>query len=36
MGVIFFEMVTGKVLFAGRNEEDQLVRMFQLLGAPTS
>lgn len=35
MGAIFFEMVTGKVLFAGRNEEDQLVRMFQLLGAPT-
>lgn len=35
MGVIFFEMVTGKVLFCGRTEEDQIVRIMRLLGSPT-
>ncbi|CCW71782.1 unnamed protein product [Phytomonas sp. Hart1] len=35
MGAIFFEIVTGKVLFSGRNEEEQLFRMFFLLGSPT-
>ncbi|CCW64671.1 unnamed protein product [Phytomonas sp. EM1] len=35
MGAIFFEIVTGKVLFCGRNEEEQLFRMFFLLGSPT-
>ncbi|KPA77920.1 protein kinase putative (CRK) [Leptomonas pyrrhocoris] len=35
MGAIFFEMSTGKVLFSGRNEDEQLLRMFWLLGSPT-
>ncbi|KAG5508809.1 hypothetical protein JKF63_05308 [Porcisia hertigi] len=35
MGAIFFEMATSMVLFSGRNEDDQLLRMFWLLGSPT-
>lgn len=35
MGTIFYEIVCGSVLFAGRNEDDQLLRMFRLLGSPT-
>ncbi|KAG5504239.1 hypothetical protein JIQ42_06071 [Leishmania sp. Namibia] len=35
MGAIFFEMATGKVLFSGRHEDEQLLRMFWLLGSPT-
>ncbi|EPY32188.1 cyclin-dependent kinase [Strigomonas culicis] len=35
MGVMFFEMVTGRILFAGHSDEEQLVRMFRLLGSPT-
>ncbi|KAL7700759.1 protein kinase [Lotmaria passim] len=35
MGAIFFEMATSKVLFSGRNEDEQLLRMFWLLGSPT-
>ncbi|TPP40992.1 Protein kinase domain family protein [Leishmania donovani] len=35
MGAIFFEMATSKVLFSGRHEDEQLLRMFWLLGSPT-
>ncbi|KAK7198989.1 protein kinase [Novymonas esmeraldas] len=35
MGTIFFEMATSKVLFGGRHEDEQLLRMFWLLGSPT-
>lgn len=35
MGAIFYEMVTGVVLFNGRNEDEQMLRMFRLLGSPT-
>ncbi|CAJ1020499.1 Protein kinase domain/Protein tyrosine kinase, putative [Leishmania lindenbergi] len=35
MGAIFFEMATSKVLFCGRHEDEQLLRMFWLLGSPT-
>lgn len=35
MGAIFFEMVTGRVLFGARNEDDQMLRVFRLLGSPT-
>lgn len=36
MGAIFFETVTNDVLFTGRNEEDQVLRIFWLLGSPTT
>lgn len=35
MGAIFFEMITGQVLFNGRNEDEQMLRVFVLLGSPT-
>merc|ERR1712070_822288 len=35
VGCIFAEMVTGRPLFPGNNEADQLVRIFQILGNPT-
>lgn len=35
IGCIFAEMVTGKPLFPGQNDEDQLDKIFRLLGTPT-
>lgn len=35
VGCIFGEMVTGRPLFPGSSEQDQLVRIFKLLGTPT-
>ncbi|KAH6928378.1 hypothetical protein HPB50_014968 [Hyalomma asiaticum] len=35
IGCIFFELVTGKVLFRGDSEIDQLFRIFRVLGTPT-
>ncbi|ORC89908.1 putative protein kinase [Trypanosoma theileri] len=35
VGCIFAEMVTGKPLFSGRTDVDQLVKIFHLLGTPT-
>eukprot|EP00479_Gromia_sphaerica_P010482 TRINITY_DN4830_c0_g1_i2.p1 TRINITY_DN4830_c0_g1~~TRINITY_DN4830_c0_g1_i2.p1 ORF type:complete len:127 (+),score=26.99 TRINITY_DN4830_c0_g1_i2:472-852(+) len=34
IGCIFAEMVTAKPLFPGQSEEDQLSKIFQLLGTP--
>jgi len=34
VGCIFAEMVTGKPLVAGRNDQDQLKKIFELLGTP--
>lgn len=34
LGCILFEMHTGEPLFSGRNEAEQLVRIWQLLGMP--
>jgi serine/threonine protein kinase len=34
-GCIFAEMLAGSALFQGRNEGEQLLRMFKLLGRPT-
>jgi len=35
VGCIFGEMVTGRPLFPGSSEQDQLVRIFKLLGTPS-
>jgi len=35
VGCIFAEMVTGRPLFPGTSEKDQLVKIFTLLGTPT-
>lgn len=35
VGCIFAEMVTGRPLFPGSSEQDQLNRIFKLLGTPT-
>jgi len=35
IGCIFAEMITGKPLFPGSNAQDQLERIFKLLGTPT-
>jgi cyclin-dependent kinase len=35
VGCIFGEMVTGRPLFPGSSEQDQLIRIFKLLGTPT-
>jgi cyclin-dependent kinase len=35
-GCIFAEMAIGHALFAGRNDGDQLLKIFQFLGTPTS
>lgn len=34
IGCIFAEMVSGRPLFPGKNNEDQLLRIFKLLGTP--
>jgi len=36
VGAIISEMVSGKVLFPGRTEVDQIMRIFRALGTPTS
>ncbi|CAD2221022.1 hypothetical protein AGDE_03274 [Angomonas deanei] len=36
VGCIFAEMATGTPLFAGRNDADQLLRIFRFLGTPNS
>ncbi|KAK2955826.1 putative Cyclin-dependent kinase 2 like protein [Blattamonas nauphoetae] len=36
VGCIFAEMVIGRPLFPGSNEQDQLTRIFKLLGTPTT
>jgi len=35
VGCIFSEMVTGRPLFPGASNSDQLVRIFKILGTPT-
>mmetsp|Transcript_1589 Transcript_1589/g.4335 ORF Transcript_1589/g.4335 Transcript_1589/m.4335 type:complete len:304 (+) Transcript_1589:159-1070(+) len=35
-GCIFAEMATGRPLFPGKNESDQLIRIFRHLGTPTT
>ncbi|KAH8021280.1 hypothetical protein HPB51_013955 [Rhipicephalus microplus] len=35
IGCIFFELLTGKTLFRGNSEIDQLFRIFRVLGTPT-
>jgi len=35
VGCILAEMISGKPLFPGRTEPDQLIRIFKLLGTPT-
>lgn len=35
VGCIFAEMATGSPLFAGKNDADQLLRIFQFLGTPS-
>ncbi|XP_053990284.1 cyclin-dependent kinase 2 homolog isoform X2 [Hylaeus volcanicus] len=35
VGCIFAEMINGYPLFPGTNEQDQLLRIFQILGTPT-
>jgi len=35
VGCIFAEMLTGRPLFPGTSEKDQLLKIFQLLGTPT-
>jgi len=35
VGCIFAEMVTGRPLFPGTSEKDQLLKIFMLLGTPT-
>lgn len=34
IGCIFAEMVTGKALFAGINDNDQLKKIFRIMGTP--
>merc|ERR1712185_459314 len=34
-GCIFVEMATGRPLFPGSRDQDQLVRIFKILGTPT-
>ena len=34
VGCIFAELVTKKALFPGKNEEDQLLRIFKIMGTP--
>jgi len=34
-GCIFVEMATGRPLFPGSGDQDQLVRIFKILGTPT-
>lgn len=36
VGCIFAEMVTGKPLFPGQQNDDQLILIWQLLGTPTA
>jgi cell division cycle 2-like protein len=35
VGCIFAEMLTGKTLFPGEGELDQMSKIFKLLGSPT-
>jgi len=35
VGCIFAEMTTGKPLFPGKNNDDQLLKIFALLGTPS-
>jgi len=35
VGCIFAEIASGRPLFPGRNEKDQLLRIFKVLGTPT-
>lgn len=34
VGCIFSEMATGRAIFTGQNEKDQLIRIFQRMGLP--
>ena len=34
VGCIFAELVTKKALFPGKNEEDQLLKIFKIMGTP--
>ena len=36
IGCILFELITSEVLFSGKSELDQLIKIFNVLGAPTS
>ena len=36
VGCIFAELVTKKALFPGKNEEDQLLRIFKIMGTPAA
>ncbi len=36
IGCIFAEMATGKILFQGINETDQLIKIFNILGTPSN
>jgi len=36
IGCVFAEMATGKPLFPGRSTEDQLIKIFKIMGTPTS
>ena len=36
VGCIFAEMLTGRPLFPGQSEQDELVRIFKILGTPTT
>jgi serine/threonine protein kinase len=35
VGCIFAEIVTKKALFPGKNEEDQLIKIFKIMGTPS-
>jgi serine/threonine protein kinase len=35
VGCVFAELVTGRPLFPGNSEQDELVKIFKLLGTPT-
>ena len=35
VGCIFAEMITGRPLFPGTSEKDQLIKIFEILGTPS-